>query len=205
MEYGSEYHWLANEPFLREADTGFVRDDWQLYRSGRPYYSLRWYLDSSFENNWEGENPYTIVAQLDANSGKLMALSIEAAGTRDADVVYEVKNQTEYTDPVTGSTEIIEEVWPYHENFHDIFPEGMTINGFCDLLNMYWGFDGWTLGGGGALNTAVPLQDITGGTHGNYYVVFNFKGDEEGKHMYVQLGEVPGRICLLFGTYRMVG
>ena len=35
MEYGSEYHWQANEPFLRGNDTGFVRDDWQLYRSGR--------------------------------------------------------------------------------------------------------------------------------------------------------------------------
>lgn len=35
MEYGSEYHWQANAPFLRETDTGFVKDDWQLYRSGR--------------------------------------------------------------------------------------------------------------------------------------------------------------------------
>ena len=35
MEYGSEYDYLANEAFLREADTGFVKPDWQLYRSGR--------------------------------------------------------------------------------------------------------------------------------------------------------------------------
>ena len=35
MEYGSEYDYLANAPYLREQDTGFVRPDWQLYRSGR--------------------------------------------------------------------------------------------------------------------------------------------------------------------------
>ena len=35
MEYGSEYDYLANEPFLRDYDTGFVKPDWQLYRSGR--------------------------------------------------------------------------------------------------------------------------------------------------------------------------
>lgn len=35
MEYGSEYDWLANEPFIRDYDTGFVGENWRLYRSGR--------------------------------------------------------------------------------------------------------------------------------------------------------------------------
>ena len=35
MEYGSEFHWGANAPYLREADTGFVQPDWRLMRSGR--------------------------------------------------------------------------------------------------------------------------------------------------------------------------
>ena len=35
MEYGSEFHRGANAPYLRETDTGFVRPDWQLMRSGR--------------------------------------------------------------------------------------------------------------------------------------------------------------------------
>ena len=35
MEYGSEFHRGANAPWLREADTGFVRADWRLMRSGR--------------------------------------------------------------------------------------------------------------------------------------------------------------------------
>ena len=34
MEYGSEFHARANEPFER-AFPGFVQDDWQLVRSGR--------------------------------------------------------------------------------------------------------------------------------------------------------------------------
>jgi len=35
MEYGSEYDYLANQAYLRAHDTGFVKADWQLYRSGR--------------------------------------------------------------------------------------------------------------------------------------------------------------------------
>ena len=35
MEYGSEFHWGANAPWLRDTDTGFVRADWRLMRSGR--------------------------------------------------------------------------------------------------------------------------------------------------------------------------
>ncbi len=34
-EFGSEYDWQANAAFMSAADTGFVGDDWQLYRSGR--------------------------------------------------------------------------------------------------------------------------------------------------------------------------
>ena len=34
MEYGSEFHARANEPFER-AFPGFIQDDWQLVRSGR--------------------------------------------------------------------------------------------------------------------------------------------------------------------------
>ena len=35
MEYGSEYDWLSNKDFITAHDSGFVRPDWQLYRSGR--------------------------------------------------------------------------------------------------------------------------------------------------------------------------
>ena len=35
MEYGSEYDFLANTEFLTDEDMGFVKPDWQLYRSGR--------------------------------------------------------------------------------------------------------------------------------------------------------------------------
>lgn len=34
-EFGSEYDWLSNSAFLRDSDTGFVKPDWQLFRSGR--------------------------------------------------------------------------------------------------------------------------------------------------------------------------
>ena len=38
----------------------------------------------------------------------------------------------------------------------------------------------------------VRLQTIDGR--------ITFEGDEPGEHMYVQLVEFPGRVCLMFGT-----
>ena len=35
MEYGSEYDFQANAEFICPGDSGFVKPDWQLYRSGR--------------------------------------------------------------------------------------------------------------------------------------------------------------------------
>ena len=36
MEYGSEFDWLANSPYINGPASGrFVRDEWELYRSGR--------------------------------------------------------------------------------------------------------------------------------------------------------------------------
>lgn len=34
-EYGSEYDFQANQDFISSENTGFVKEDWQLYRSGR--------------------------------------------------------------------------------------------------------------------------------------------------------------------------
>ena len=174
-----------------------------LDRTDRPCYGVRWYCDSWYGNNWEGEDRYSVSANLDAQSGKIMYISIEAAADENAEVVYTVP-QTEY-DPETGKSIETGEDWLYHENFSDIFDVEMSTNTFCDLLNEYWGFDGWSLGGGGALNLEVPLIDLTAGTTGYYYVAFSFEGDEEGKHMYVQLNEFPGRVNLMFGTSHAVG
>lgn len=173
-----------------------------LERTDRPVFAVRWYCDKWYGSNWEGENRYSISANLDAQSGKITFLNIEAAADEDAEVVYTVP-KVEYD--ADGNPIDSDEVWLYHENFSDIFAEDMLVTEFCDLLNEYWGFDGWTLGGGGALNLEVPLRDLTSGTSGNYYVAFSFEGDEPGKHMYVQLNEFPGRVNLMFGTNHAVG
>ena len=191
----SEELYISDSP----ANAGyFFTEPEFLDRTDRPCYAVRWYCDSWYGNNWEGENRYSISANLDAESGKIMFISIETAADEDAEVVY-TKPRIEY-DPETGKDVDTGEDWLYHENFSDIFDVEMSTNKFCDLLNEYWGFEGWTLGGGGALNLEVPLVDLTAGTTGYYYVAFTFEGDEPGKHMYVQLVEFPGRVCLMFGT-----
>ena len=170
---------------------------------GMPFIAVRWYCDSWYGNNWEGDNLYSIVANMDPNTGKLVYVSIEAAADENAPVVYEIP-MTEY-DPESGEEKETGEIWLYHQNFYDIFPEGMSLAGFCDKLNEYWGFGGWKLGGGGALNTGAPLEEITNGTTGNRYVVFEFEGNEYCKYMYVQIHEFPGRVCLNFGAEHSVG
>lgn len=169
-----------------------------LDRADRPYFAVRWYLDSWYGNDWAGENRYYINAHLDVQSGKIMYMSIEAAGAKDSEVAYEMP-ALEF-DEESGENVETEEKWLYHENFYDIFEESMSIADFCDLLNEYWEFEGWSLAGGGALNTRDLLLTVSGGRTGGRYVVFSFEGDEEGKHMYVELAEFPGRVCLMFGT-----
>lgn len=173
-----------------------------LERTDRPYFAVRWYSDSSYGNDWAGENRYSINANLDVQSGKIMYMSIEAAADENAEVVYTVPKM-EYDEK--GNPIDTDEVWLYHQNFYDIFDEGMTVERFGSLLNEYWGFPGWKIAGGGAFNPATPLEDISSGTSGNRYVPLKFEGDEENKHMYLQISEFPGRVCLMFGTNHAVG
>ena len=199
---------LTEELYIAYSPADFVEffdDELYLSRTDRPVWAVRWYCDSWYENNWQGDSRYGVSANLDAQSGKLLYVSIEAAADKDAEVVYTAPVEVEVYDEQSGETKLVQEEWLYHENFSDIFDVEMSTNTFCDLLNEYWGFNGWTLGGGGALNLQVPLIDLTAGTTGYYYVAFTFDGDEEGKHMYVQLNEFPGRVCLMFGTNHAVG
>ena len=174
-----------------------------LDRTGRPYFSVRWYFDSWYGNNWEGENRYSINAHLDVQSGKIMYMSIEAAADENAEVVYTVPDIA--FDAESGEDVETGEEFLYHQNFYDIFDEGMTVERFGSLLNEYWGFPSWKIAGGGAFNPATPLEDISGGTTSNRYVPLKFEGDEENKHMYLQISEFPGRVCLIFGTGHAVG
>lgn len=197
---------LSDSLYIKDgpADAVYFFDEPEfLDRADRPYFAVRWYLDSWYGNDWAGENRYHINAHLDAQSGKIMYMSIEAAAAKDSEVAYEMP-ALEY-DEKSGENVETEEKWLYHENFYDIFEESMSIAGFCDLLNEYWEFEGWSLAGGGALNTRDLLLTVSGGRNASRYVVFSFEGDEEGKYMYVELAEFPGRVNLMFGTSHSVG
>jgi len=176
-----------------------------LDREDCPFYAVRWYGDSWYGNDWQGENRYSVAVSVDANTGKLMMVNIEASADENAEIKYEIPTELTFIDPETGEEEQREEIFLYHENFYDLFDEDMTLNAFCDLLCEYWGFEGWTLGGGGALDMSIPLRDISGGTSSNHYVAIDFEGDTEGELMYIQLSEFPGRVCLVFGTDHLKG
>lgn len=177
----------------------FSEEDF-LGEFGRPYIAVRWYGDSWYGNDWAGENLYSVVLNMDPDSGRIFYASIEAAGDENAPVKYQLPVENGYYNEETGEMEYRDEIWLYHQNFYDLFPEGTSLADFCDRLNEYWGFGGWKLGGGGALNTGAPLEEITNGTTGNRYVVFEFEGNHYSNFMYVQIHEFPGRVCINFGT-----
>lgn len=201
LEKMKALHIFADKFFVTEAAPDYVKffAEAPIVEEGeRPFIAVRWYGNSAYFNNWEGDNPYSIVVNMDPDTGKIFNMSIEAAADKDAPVVFELP-MMDYNEE-TGEEVESGEVWLYHQNFHDLYPQDMSLAGFCDLLNEYWGFDGWSLGGGGALNVNAPLEEISAGTSGSRYVVIDFEGNEYSEYMYVQLVEFPGRVCLNVGT-----
>ena len=172
------------EPFLQPGES--------------PVYAIRWYCNSGYGNNWEGDMRYSVAVQLDANTGKLVLVNIEAAADENAEVKYEVP-ATMYN-PYTGEEEVIGENWLYHENFSDLFDEKLSLNQFAELLCEYYECDSWALGGGGALDMEIPLRDITNGTSGNYHVALSFEDEGASLMKYVSVQEFPGRVAIMFGN-----
>lgn len=212
---------LGEEFFVSDAPADRVIElppyDAETYFFGRIWphrYSVQWYKNSSIENNWQGDNPYTIITQIDTAEGKIIALTVEAAAGADEEPVRVLEDQQvpvgydeEKKQPIMDTVDYI-----YYDNYEDIIPEGLTVDRLCSRLNDYWGFEGYSI-----VDTVDEFYDFEGIAtpsgdtcvrelpKDNYYLSVIFEGDQPGVPRYIQLCEFPGYVAMIVGTNHAVG
>ena len=154
---------------------------------------------------------YSLNITLDAETGKIVMLSVQAAADEEDVPVRSLEIEVPYgPDPEQTKTE----TWYFYNNFEDIFPPERTLDEFCTLLAEYWGFSGYTLSDTEdemyhetweAVSGDSLLKDLYSTERANYYLTVFFEGDQQGAPMYVQLNEFPECVNLLIGTNHAVG
>lgn len=170
-------------------------------------YDVRWYLRRGDRPDPEPESgkKYGCNLRVDARTGKLTMIDIDALADKDAIPVREEELPTDSEKP---------ETWYFYDNYSDIFPADMTVDRFCALLAEYWGFSGYTLTGTNdaeyayrvdAIDGSTPLKELNEEQPPNYYLTVFFDGDQEGAPMYIQLHQFPGYVTLSVGTGHAVG
>ncbi len=140
---------------------------------------------------------YWFSMDVDTMSGKITRLSVEADGDEN--------------DTPTGKTvQIGDKTYQYYQNYYDIFPEEVTVDEYCTRLAEYWGFGGYTLAGTEddfydwdteAPSGGMKMMDISE----EVYLTVYFEGDQSGVPMYIQRGQLPGRVYFSVGTNHQVG
>lgn len=200
---------LAQELFISDEAPDFLEfmdDSWE----DGPYWTVRWYGGRSYLNDWQGGDKYSVIVNINPDSGLIDYFSIEANGDED-DEFKEVKTMALVYDEATGEDKHVEESWYYCENYGDIFAEDMSVDGFCSLLMEYWGYDSYKL---------CPTEDygynieVPNGSYlvkdmkqldANYYLTVEFEQDGEVRPCYIQAGQFPARVFLNVGNSHTKG
>lgn len=151
-------------------------------------------------NSKGDNNKYFVNMAVDTASGKIMCIWIQANPDADEPV-------DESRAPYISEKN---EIMYYYRNFHDIFPEDLTLDCLCSKLAEYWGFSDYTISSTTdsfyGYDTAVPdsdllLKDICN----DPYITVYFEGDQSGVPMYVELLQFPEKLSLSIGTRHSIG
>jgi len=188
----------------------FEGEDYFFGRIWPHRYSVQWYKDADAG----GENPYTVITQVDTAEGKIMAVTVEALAGED-EVPYRVL-EDQYV-PVGYDEQKQEPImdtvdYEYYKNYDDIIPEGITVAELCSRLNDYWGFEGYSIVDSvdefyGFEDVETPRGDslVAELPQDNYYLSVLFEGDQQGVPRYIQTAEFPGYVAVIIGTNHAVG
>ncbi len=188
----------------------FEGEDYFFGRIWPHRYSVQWYKDAEEG----GDNPYTVVTQVDTAEGKIIAVTIEAlAGEEETpyrvleDQYVPVGYDEQKQEPIMDTVD-----YEYYKNYYDIIPDGITVDELCSRLNEYWGFEGYSIVESvddfyGFEDVETPTGDslVAELPQDNYYLSVLFEGDQQGVPRYIQTAEFPGYVAVIIGTNHAVG
>ena len=165
-------------------------------------YDVRWYFNSTGKKY--GCNP-----NIDTLAGKIRTATIYAVGDEDDVPTGEIA-----LDKGNGE----EAVYYYYENFDDIFPADLTVDGFCSALAEYWGYGAYRLADRGDPGYTEEYDDLYGGVSGSTlmvdvprndtgtcFLMVYFDGDQAGTPVYFNLMKYPGYVGIDVGIRHPVG
>ena len=188
----------------------FEGEDYFFGRIWPHRYSVQWYKDADSG----GDNPYTVITQVDTAEGKIMALTVEALAGEDElpcrvleDQQVPVGYDEEKQQPIMDTVDYF-----YYDNYEDIIPEGLTVDELCSRLNAYWGFEGYSIVD--SVDEFYGFEDVSTPTgdslvrelpQDDYYLSVLFEGDQQGVPRYIQTCQFPGYVSVIIGTNHAVG
>lgn len=147
---------------------------------------------------------YVCQLQVDTLTGKIVLATINA-------------HPEETDEPVAVESRGDSKVFYVYDNFDDIFPADLTVDGFCSLLANYWGFSGYRIADTldnyfpeyerrwDAIDGSTLLKDMPKTNPTEYYLTVFFEGDQEGAPMYIELGNFPDYVVMTIGNHHSIG
>lgn len=188
----SEIHFDRPAAYIRE-EAALQGSDYWYGRLFPHCYEVRFSSDK-----------YVCQLQVDTWSGSIVLATINA-------------HPDETDEPVATGADGDSNVCLVYDNFDDIFPADLTVDGFCSLLTDYWGFSAYRLADTvdnyfpddekhwPSVDGSTLLKDIPKLNPTAYYLTVFFEGDQEGTPMYVELGNFPSYVSLTIGNHHSVG
>lgn len=165
-------------------------------------YDVRWY--SSLEGKKYGCN-----LNIDTLDGKIRTATLYAVGDEGDEITGEITLEG------AGGEE---RTYFYYDNFDDLFPGELTLDGLCTALADYWGYEGYRLADRddwgytktyealyGQVDGETRVLELPRNNSGNCFLRVYFQGDPDGAPVYFDLNQYPGYVGCDIGIRHPVG
>ena len=173
-----------------------------------------WYdrlFPHSYDVHWFfGQEKYGCSVNIDTLEGRILYATFYAEADEDAVPTGEIDL---IIDP-EGNTK----TFYYFDNFDDLLPSDLTVDGFCTALAKYSGYSSYRLAAPGdpvytkdyaahfgAVDGSTRMLDVPWDMSGLCFLAVYFDGDTEGAPVYFDLMQYPGYVGLDVGIRHPVG
>lgn len=173
-----------------------------------------WYgrlFPHSYDVHWFfGQEKYGCSLNIDTLEGRIMYATFYAEADEEAVPTGEI----ELSVGPNGETK----TFYFYDNFDDLLPADITVDGFCTTLAKYRGCSGYRLADPGdpvytedyaahfgAVDGSTRMLDVAWDMSGVCFLTVYFDGDAEGAPVYIDLMQYPGYVGLDVGIRHPVG